>query len=102
VEVVEMLSVINARTEEMQQTLDALRRRVETGTAAKTCLTTREFAAEVGRAEFTIRSACNHGRLRAEKTDNGREWRIPATELARYRRQGLLPLGEVKRTPRGY
>jgi len=54
-----------------------------------------EFARIVGRAEFTCREWCRHGRIRAEKKDSGRgahpAWTISHKELLRYQREGLFP-----------
>jgi hypothetical protein len=54
-----------------------------------------EFARIVGRAEFTCREWCRHGRVRAEKRNSGRgafpAWVISHQELLRYQREGLLP-----------
>jgi hypothetical protein len=56
-----------------------------------------EFAALVKRAPFTVREWCRLGRLNAEKsmTQAGPSsvWTIPASELDRFRREGLLPRG---------
>jgi hypothetical protein len=54
-------------------------------------LTVADFAKAVDRMPFTVRQWCNHGRIEADRTENGREWRIPPEELARYRRHGLRP-----------
>ncbi|HXG09286.1 MAG TPA: helix-turn-helix domain-containing protein [Gemmataceae bacterium] len=58
--------------------------------------TTEEFARLVGKAEFTVREWCRHGRVRAEKRQSGRgaypAWVISHDELMRYQRQGLLPV----------
>jgi hypothetical protein len=58
--------------------------------------TTAEFATVVGKAEFTVRSWCRLGRIRARKKDSGRgahtAWAISHEELQRYRREGLLPV----------
>src|ERR1700722_20556055 len=55
-----------------------------------------EFARIVGRAEFTCREWCRHGRIKAEKKDSGRgayaSWAISHAELLRFQREGLLPL----------
>ena len=55
-----------------------------------------EFARIVGRAEFTCREWCRHGRIRAEKRLSGRgahaAWVISHDELLRYQRKGLLPM----------
>ena len=54
-----------------------------------------EFARIVGRAEFTCREWCRHGRIKAEKKDSGRgayaSWAIPHAELLRFQKEGLLP-----------
>ena len=55
-----------------------------------------EFARIVGRAEFTCREYCRHGRIRAEKKDSGRgayaAWAISHAELLRFQKEGLRPL----------
>ena len=57
---------------------------------------TDEFAQLVGKAEFTVREWCRHGRMHAEKRMSGRgafpAWVISHQELLRYQREGLLPL----------
>jgi hypothetical protein len=62
---------------------------------AKEWYTTEEFARLAGKAEFTVREHCRHGRLRAKKTSTGRgpfqPWVISHEELLRYQRDGLLP-----------
>jgi hypothetical protein len=56
---------------------------------------TEEFAQIVGKAEFTVREWCRHGRVHAEKRMSGRgafpAWVISHDELLRYQRDGLLP-----------
>jgi hypothetical protein len=58
-----------------------------------------EFARIVGRAEFTCREWCRHGRVKAAKKESGRgayaSWVISHEELLRFQREGLLP---VRRT----
>jgi hypothetical protein len=55
-----------------------------------------EFARIVGRAEFTCREWCRHGRINAEKKESGRgayaSWAISHTELLRFQKEGLLPV----------
>jgi len=57
--------------------------------------TTEQVAQLVGKAEFTVREWCRHGRLKAEKRMSGRgaypAWVISHAELLRYQREGLLP-----------
>ena len=57
--------------------------------------TTEQFARIVGRAEFTVREMCRHGRVQARKALSGRgshaQWVISHDELLRYQREGLLP-----------
>jgi hypothetical protein len=63
---------------------------------AKEWYSTEEFARAVSKAEFTVREWCRLGRLKAEKKRTGRgmhkSWAIAHEELARFRREGLLPL----------
>ena len=58
--------------------------------------TTEQAAQLLGKAEFTVRSWCRLGRVRARKKDSGRgahtAWAISHEELQRYRREGLLPV----------
>jgi transposase len=55
-----------------------------------------EFARIVGRAEFTVREWCRHGRIHAHKKESGRgayaAWAISHAELLRFQREGLLPV----------
>jgi hypothetical protein len=57
--------------------------------------TTEQVAQLVGKAEFTVREWCRHGRLKAEKRMSGRgaypAWIVSHDELLRYQREGLLP-----------
>lgn len=57
--------------------------------------TTEQFAQLVGKAEFTVREWCRHGRVHAQKRNSGRgafpAWVIGHAELLRYQREGLLP-----------
>src|SRR5271155_2571405 len=65
---------------------------------AKDWYTTEEFARLVGKAEFTVREWCRHGRVRAEKRMSGRgafsAWVISHQELLRFQKEGLLPAPE--------
>jgi transposase len=58
--------------------------------------TTEQVAQLVGKAEFTVREWCRHGRLNAEKRMSGRggyqAWVVSHSEVLRYQREGLLPL----------
>jgi hypothetical protein len=53
-----------------------------------------EFARLAGKAEFTVREWCRHGRIHAVKKGSGRgsfaSWAISHDELLRYQREGLL------------
>jgi hypothetical protein len=57
--------------------------------------TTDQFASLVGKAEFTVREWCRHGRVRAQKRQSGRgahpAWVVSHEELQRYQKEGLLP-----------
>lgn len=58
--------------------------------------TTAEAAEMLGKAEFTVREWCRHGRVKAQKQGSGRgkhqAWVISNGELQRLQREGLLPL----------
>ncbi len=58
-----------------------------------------EFARVVGRAEFTCREWCRHGRIHAKKKDSGRgayaSWAISHAELLRFQKEGLRPLKDA-------
>jgi hypothetical protein len=45
----------------------------------------------LGRATWTLRQLCSHGRIRAEKGEDG-QWRISAEELARLEQDGVPKL----------
>ena len=56
---------------------------------------TKDLAEILGKAEFTVREWCRHGRVNAEKRRSGRgrskEWMVSNAELHRIRSEGLLP-----------
>lgn len=62
--------------------------------------TTAEVAERYGKKLYTVREWCRLGRLNAEKLSHGRgsegEWRLSREELARYEREGLLPLKHLR------
>jgi DNA-directed RNA polymerase specialized sigma24 family protein len=57
---------------------------------------TDEVAEILGKAKFTVREWCRHGRVHCQKKMNGRgkylSWVISHEELLRIQREGLLPL----------
>lgn len=57
---------------------------------------TQEFGELVGRSEYTVREWCRLQRIHCKKAESGRgdakSWKIPASELQRYRDHGLLPI----------
>lgn len=61
---------------------------------------TDEVAAILGKARFTVREWCRHGRVRCRKKNTGRgkyqAWVIAHEELLRIQREGLLPLGKAQ------
>src|SRR4051794_19033377 len=64
-------------------------------TSTKGHYSTAEFAALLGRAEYTVREWARTGRVRAEKRYDGhgrhKAWVISHAELLRVRHEGLLP-----------
>ena len=51
----------------------------------------------LGRAAWTLRQLCSHGKIRADKGEDG-QWRIAADELARLEHEGVpkLPARSAK------
>jgi hypothetical protein len=82
---------IEERLDEIKNLLTALIQRE----AVKDWYGTDEFARIVGKAEFTVREWCRHGRIHGEKRASGRgaypAWVISHQEMLRYQREGLLP-----------
>jgi DNA-directed RNA polymerase specialized sigma24 family protein len=64
--------------------------------AVKDWYTTDEVAEILGKAKFTVREWCRHGRVHCRKKSSGRgmhrQWVIAHEELLRFQREGLLPL----------
>ena len=86
---------IVARLDRIEVHLAEMRDLMASQKTIKDWYTTEEFAALVGKAEFTVREWCRLGRVRAEKRQSGRgkhcAWVIAHDELLRYQREGLLP-----------
>jgi hypothetical protein len=83
---------VEERLEKIEAILAALAERQQ----PKEWYTTGEFAALVGKAEFTVRSWCRLKRIGSTKKRSGRgkhtAYAISHEELQRYRREGLLPV----------
>ena len=92
VSVAERLDGIERRLDELHALLNVLVQQRN----SKDWYTTAEAAKLLGKAEFTVREWCRHGRVHAEKRTSGRgafpAWVISHQELVRYQREGLLPL----------
>jgi transposase len=86
---------IEQRLERIEQSLKRLlSERIE-----QEYYSTRDVAEILGKAEFTVREWCRHGRIRAEKWASGRgrsqEWMVSNAELQWVRSEGLLPLRQT-------
>lgn len=92
----EILNQLNDRLDRMEAALDCLLR----GKTVKEWYSTAEVAELVGKAEYTVREWCRHGRINASKKAYARgahsEWLIAHAELVRFQNKGLLPLAEMK------
>ncbi|WZO96113.1 DNA-binding protein [Isosphaeraceae bacterium EP7] len=87
---------IAARLDRIEVQLVEMRNLLVSQRTLKDYYSTAEVAVELGKAEFTVREWCRHGRVRADKRHCGRgtskEWMINHDELTRIRNEGLLPL----------
>lgn len=92
--VLEQLVMLNQRLDEITESL--VQEGEGTEQAVREYYSVPEFAGMVGKSEYTVREWCRLYRIHAEKCDSGhgdsKLWKIPATELARYRDHGLLPV----------
>ncbi len=84
---------------EIESRLSRIERLLETlveQRSSKQFYSTSEVAQLLGRAEFTVREWCRHGRILAEKKACGRglskEWMVSHDEVERIRNEGLLPI----------
>jgi hypothetical protein len=86
------------RFDRLEARLDQLLRQQ----TAKDWYTTGEVAEILGKARFTVREWCRHGRVHCRKRNSGRgkhlEWVIAHEELLRIQREGLLPLRKTSST----
>ena len=91
------LTVLLEIRERLARIEDALRwlYHQQSMTSTKDHYSTSEFAALLGRAEYTVREWARTGRVRAEKRYDGhgrhKNWVISHAELLRVRHEGLLP-----------
>src|SRR5437899_2717695 len=95
------MNAVVDRLDEVLSRLQKIESAVEVLTDHKTVkdwYTTTEAARLLGRARFTVREWCRHGRIEAAKRDCGRgissEWVISHEELTRIRNHGLLPTAD--------
>jgi hypothetical protein len=91
------LAVLAEICERLARIEDALRwiYHQQSMTLAKEHYSTAEFAALLGRAEYTVREWARTGRIKACKRFDGhgrhKTWTISHAELLRVRHEGLLP-----------
>jgi hypothetical protein len=88
---------------ELLQRLDRIESQIDLLVGQRTIkdfYTTDEVAEILGKAPFTVREWCRHGRVKAEKRDCGRgntkEWMISRAELERIKNHGLLPVASYR------
>ena len=79
---------------EIAERMASLERRVEAifvGQLDKEWYTTEEVAALAGRAPWTVREWCRHGRVQAVKRPGCDKWVLSRAELDRLLNEGLRP-----------
>jgi excisionase family DNA binding protein len=80
----ERLAGIESRLTELKKLVKAQ----QVTQAEKALYTVAEAAEQTGYSKFTLRQACNKGRIRAEKGPDG-QWRIPRDEITKIENEGL-------------
>jgi transposase len=97
----------------MDNQMNEVLRRLDTIEATLTALVERQAVKEwyipeeaaklLGKAKFTVREWCRHGRVHCQKKKSGRgkhqAWVISHEEILRIEREGLLPLKTVSTQP---
>lgn len=82
---------LEERLEKIEQLLTTLIERER----VKEWYSVEEVASRLGKASFTVREWCRHGRIEAQKRSYKRgksaEWMISHEELLRVQNHGLLP-----------
>jgi excisionase family DNA binding protein len=79
--VLAMLARLDARLERVE-------RQLQLG-VAREAYTVAQAAERLNLSAWTVRQACNKGRIHGTKARNGRDWRIPHDELVRVEAEGL-------------
>lgn len=90
------------RVNERLERIEGILTRMAADRTVRDWYSTDEVAHILGKAKFTVREWCRHGRIHCRKKLNGRgrsqSWTISHEELVRIQREGLLPLGTVSTT----
>lgn len=91
------LVAIEATLGRLTEQVSKIEQRIDEQVIRKEWYSIAEVALQLGKAEFTVREWCRHGRVSAHKRECGRggkrEWIISQDELERIRNKGLLPPG---------
>jgi hypothetical protein len=91
-------SIVNQQVLERLGRIEILLHDLKDAQTIKESYTTAEIAQLLGKAEFTLREWCRHGRVHATKRPCGRgcskQWAISHAELQRIRNEGLLSRSE--------
>lgn len=81
--------------EELGAVYSELRAKPSGPPAARDSYSTGEVAGMLGKSEYTTREWCRHGRINASKREERRGgsaiWSISASEVTRFKNEGLLP-----------
>jgi excisionase family DNA binding protein len=90
------LSGLEARLTGIETMLAQIHESLTDPKAAREWYTVEEAASLIGRKPYTVREWCREGRINATKRPEKRGgtelWNISATEITRYKNEGLLSL----------
>lgn len=87
---------IEAQLAEMRTMLVQIHEMLAQPRETRECYTVDEVAAMLGRTAYSVREWCRLGRInamkRSERRGGAELWSISASEVTRYKDEGLLPL----------
>jgi hypothetical protein len=89
-----LLAQVITRLAGVEEGVSALKARLKPQSMRREWFSAGEVARLLHKAPYTVRQWCVHGRLRAKKLANSRQWRVHRSEVVRYRAEGLRAVAD--------